>query len=127
MLSDMGRLGYVKIYLRLGVGGDSLGRVRRRKETPAGGRGGGVVFRSSAPFVPSRLRPSAVQAPLRRPRRRGPSAGTSDCFPSRRFDPRPRVSSQEAGLLIGFNPWHAQSRYLGLVPRVEGQMHVVRN
>lgn len=48
MLSDMGRLGYVKIYLRLGVGGDSLGHVRRRKETPAGGRGGGRL-----PFVRS--------------------------------------------------------------------------
>lgn len=56
MLSDMGRLGYVKIYLRLGVGGDSLGCVRHRKETPAGGRGSSSV-RPLLSFRPASGRP----------------------------------------------------------------------
>lgn len=70
MLSDMGRLGSVKIYLRLEVAGNACRRS-------------GVVFRSSAPLFP--VSPPVVRrskTPLRRGRRRGPSAGTSDCFPS---------------------------------------------
>lgn len=62
MLSDMGRLGYVKIYLRLGVGGDSLGRVRSRKRLPA--VGGGV---GSSPAV--RRSNSSPSATSERPER----------------------------------------------------------
>lgn len=54
----------------------------KSQETPAGGRGGGSSSVRPLLSFPSRLRSSAAQTPLRGGRRRGPSAGTSDCFPS---------------------------------------------